>query len=155
VQIRSEKIATDPGEFPSLDQVRAQLRRPLSLSCLGWLVLLVGACAALDLVFHDPARWPIWSAIDAPGWFPYAIYGTAPVFVACGVGFLNGWEWARILWLSFSVAMATLIGFVVPVQLPLFASGIAAIGLFSFLLFRPAANDYFVAVSSQNDPLLR
>jgi hypothetical protein len=107
--------------------------RPLAVTILGWLYLVVGTCG---FVFHL-------TELDARSLFRYDgvwVELVEVLAIACGIFLLRGRNWARwlaIAWMAFHVGLSALEAFRGFALHCLFGAVIA------WLLFRPDATRYF------------
>ncbi len=137
----------------TLAELRFGLRRPRILIAFGWLLILTGGLTPFVLMHIDElaALYPL-----RPSRFPENLHylvmaASGSLRVVCGMGLLSGFEWARFLWVFVSFALLGFDFFAFPPSARLVPSLLVP-SLSVFVLFRPAINDYFVAVSSQNYP---
>jgi hypothetical protein len=121
------------------------MKRPVSLSILGWIIIVTNAIALVvwPWTLHNPTTQAVLarSLLPVPLALALAIASEALSLVA-GIGILKGRAWARTLY-----TVVTLAGFAIslatsPFKL-LLLPGAALTALFLYLLYRPAASAYF------------
>lgn len=127
--------------------------RPLSLSIIGWFLVVTGALGVVGtlMVTRNPMAMRIYEQSPLPlsVHIGIGLAGTV-ITVLSGYGILKGLGWSRFLYVGWS-----LIGFVISfLTIPvtsLLVLGIAFFAVIVFLLFRPAANAWFAAAARGSD----
>ena len=123
-------------------------QRPLSLTIIGWLVV-VGSIFIL-LTGGSPTRnSPTIDAMIASGglpiWTHAAVGGVGGLLgLACGCGILKGWKWARYTYVGMLIAgvafrVATGAGYA------MLLIGIVYLIVIAMFLFRNAADNWFAS----------
>jgi len=113
--------------------LRFMRSRPITVTCLAWLYIAVGAVSTAFHVAQFQAHTPTPSELF---WIPFL----GLLAVVAGVFLLRGSNWARWLalaWMAFHVALSIFH----PLQELVIHSLFLA--LFAYLLFRPAVRAYF------------
>lgn len=125
-------------------------QRPTSLTVIGWIFIVLGGLSAVATIFtyNSPEVQAIMeeSPLSVPTQYAMMIAGLV-VSIAAGIGILKGQNWARYLYVGWS-----LIGFAVTIATsPLTVSmipGLILFLIFVIFLFRPKANEYFTQRSA-------
>jgi hypothetical protein len=125
-------------------------QRPTSLTVIGWIFIVLGGLSAVATLFtyNSPEVQAIMeeSPLSVATQYTMMIAGLA-ASIAAGIGILKGQNWARYLYVGWS-----LIGFAVTIATsPLTASmipGLVLFLVFAIFLFRPQANEYFTQRSA-------
>ena len=120
-------------------------QRPISLSIIGWFLIVTSALSLLYMPFmlNNPiaTRMYAQSPLPASAHLALGVIGGL-ITVACGYGILKGFNWSRFLYVGWS-----LIGFAISLAtLPatsFILLGLAFFAVVVFFLFRPAANAWF------------
>lgn len=115
--------------------LRFMRSRPITVTCLAWLYMVVGVSSTAFHIAQFKAHTPTASELF---WIP--LLGLLAVLA--GVFLLRGSNWARWLalaWMAFHVALSVFH----PLH-ELLVHGLF-LALFAYLLFRPAARAYFHA----------
>lgn len=120
-------------------------KRPLSLSIIGWFLVVSGVLGVLGLLTmtRNPAVQHIYEQSPLPIWahIAFSLVGII-VVTACGYGVLKGLNWSRLLYVGWS-----LIGFAMSFATIRVTSilllGMVLFAVIVFFLFRPSANVWF------------
>jgi len=128
--------------------------RPLSVTIVSGVLIaqamlgFVGTLLALNLpeVREAMEEGPI--SVEAQLVWSFVGFG---ILVICAVGMLMRGNWARILYIVWSVCSLAL-GFYVTTAPAMMIPSLVIFLLFAFLLFRPAANVYFQGRSGFTEP---
>jgi uncharacterized integral membrane protein len=112
------------------------VRRPTSVTVVAWLVIAFALMTAVGLFFasaltfrtHFPRQWPI------------ALLGLLVTFL-CGIFMLKGKNWARWVYVSWSILILAYA--LTEVRIIVLAPNAIKIAVFTFILFRGPANRYF------------
>jgi hypothetical protein len=142
------------SDHPPFSELRFQLRRPRILIVFCWLLILSGTLTPLSLAHIDefPSLFPLDQSRFPRDVHYLVIAASGALRVACGAGLLSGYEWSRFVWVFVSFALAGFDVFAFPPTARILVPSFLVPVLSLYFLFRPAINDYFVAVSSQNYP---
>ena len=145
---------SDPSEDPSLAEFRLQLKRPPILMLFAWFLIATGALTPYALIhIEDLSRlFPLGQSRFPAVVHHLVIAASGALRVACGVGLLNGFEWARLGWLLVSFALVGFDLFAFPPSARILIPSALLPALSLYVLFRRSVNDYFVALSRQNFP---
>ncbi|MFL9887750.1 hypothetical protein PQR66_32330 [Paraburkholderia agricolaris] len=123
------------------------MKRPTSLTVLGWLLIILdaGNFIYLPLSLRNPASIALLSQYRVPIGVTILVgLLVSALCFAAGIAILKGREWGRTLYLGASVA-----GFVISIATMPMDSGIALVPgilifvVFCYLLYRRPANAYF------------
>jgi hypothetical protein len=141
-------------EDSSFSEFRLHLRRPRLLILFAWFLIVTGAVTPFALIHIDefPALFPLGQSRFPDEVHHLVMAAGGALRVACGIGLLSGFEWARFLWLLVSFASAGFAFFAFPPSARILIPSLLLPALSLFVLFRPAVNDYFIAISSGNFP---
>ena len=120
-------------------------QRPLSLSIIGWFLVVTGALGSIGVLTmsSNPAVQQLYRHSPLPMWahVAFGAIGTV-VTVASGYGVLKGLNWSRFLYVGWS-----LIGFAMSLATIAITSilllGLVFFAVIVFFLFRPDANAWF------------
>ena len=126
-------------------------KRPTSITVISWIFIVVGAmnvvtCAiTFAAMGDDPMVKDLMAKnlLPVPVQYALMVLGLA-VMLACGVGMLNGGNWARWLYTIWSAVGLVIALATSPLPLMLIPGAIFY-GLIVFFLFRPVAAQYFLA----------
>ena len=129
--------------------------RPLSVTLIGWILIILGFIRLWGLVFilesvlaNDPQNAQRFSIMPLP--IPTQLFilllGTGITLLA-GIYVLGGAHWARMLWSIWCVLLFMLNLIIVPNR-GLFTLGLLFEMLILFLLFMPKANAFFLQTSN-------
>jgi hypothetical protein len=135
--------------IPHCDKVTCVHRRPLSVTIIGWLLLIFGVMrslrtlSALLVLSNDSSNEELFSVRPLPIPTQLVIYalGTG-ISLLAGAYILRGANWARMLWTIWCIFLVILSLFISPDK-NLFLPGLIFQFLIIFFLFLPGANDYF------------
>jgi hypothetical protein len=126
-------------------------KRPLSLTIIGWGLLISSAFSAFASLrmASNPVAMKMIAKTGVPlifeqGW---GIIG-AVVIAACGYGILKGLPWSRVLYVAWSLLALVVTIFILPLISMLVLSVLFIIGI-TYFLYRPIANDWFAASGLQ------
>ena len=131
--------------------------RPLSVTVIAWILIVMGVIALVsstvmlsmlsnpqvkDLMAQNPVPIPVQFAVT---------YAGLLVMIVSGIAMLKGQNWGRLLYVIWS-----LIGFLIgvatsPMKLMMIPGGLF-FAVVVFFLFRPKANQYFLATEATHDP---
>lgn len=127
--------------------------RPTSITVIGWLLIIISILSALGylsiaLQQNDPQVQEALktSPLPAPVQFGIMVAGIAIQF-ACGYAMLGGKNWARVLYIAWTLLGMCVALFTAPEKL-LLLPGVAIFSVIIFFLYRPTANAFFAADGS-------
>jgi hypothetical protein len=122
-------------------------KRPLSLSIIGWFLIVTGVLGLFGMLFtmNNPMTLRIYaqSPLPLPVHLAIGAVGTT-ISAISGYGILKGFNWSRFLYvgwslIGFAISIATIpVTTIIGLSLIFFA-------VIVFFLFRPAANAWFSA----------
>jgi len=122
-------------------------QRPKSITVVCWILIIMGAISLVTSIvsFNNPIVKEIMSKNRIPINIQYVMmYAGLLVMLVSGVAMLKGQNWARLLYICWSI-----IGFIIGIATsPMKAAMIPGIIVFLvivFFLFRPKANEFFKA----------
>lgn len=126
------------------------MKRPTSLSILAWFFIIAGAISVVDIPME--LRNPVALEMMRHSLLPPSVslsigVISAVINIIVGIGVLKRRPWARTVYVAISLLglVVTLISS--PFKMMLIPS-IVLIGLFLYILYRPAANAYFQRVDA-------
>ena len=126
--------------------------RPTSLTVVCWILIVSGPLAMLPLfmgTMHNPHVVELMNKSPFPVSVQYALMWLgALVTSGSGVMMLYRQNWARLFYVGWCI-LGIMIGLTTsPIKIMLLP-GIVVFAIIAFLLFRPAANAYFAAMSGE------
>jgi hypothetical protein len=129
------------------------MNRPVSVAIIAWILVALGGISIVttSLMLNNPTVTDIMSKSPIPIPIQYVIaYFGMLVMIVSGIGMLKGFNWARFLYVIWSI-----IGLAISIATsPMKAGMIPGVVFFVvvvFFLFRPAANRYFTKSESSHD----
>lgn len=125
-------------------------KRPTSVTIIAWILIVLGALSVVTttVMTNNPTAVALMSKSPLPVSVQYGIsYFGSLVMVVSGIAMLKGQNWARWLYIGWSV-----IGFIIgvatsPAKIAMIP-GFVVFLIIAFFLFRPRANDYFAKVEA-------
>ncbi len=130
----------------SLLLLRSNMKRPTSLTVVGWLLIILNAIALISMLStlnnaqvmeaYDHLALPAWATI---GWSVFANLVT----IAAAIGILKGQRWGRNCYLGISVLGLLAGGFNVP-SVTMLIPGVVVFLIVAFFLLRAPATAYFI-----------
>lgn len=119
--------------------------RPKSITIVCWLLIVMGVISliSIPLSLNNPTAQRLMAKSAIPISIQYTIMCSGLLIqLACGIAMLKRQNWARILYVAWSI-----IGFFIAIATSpmkaLMIPGIIIFLIFAFFLFRPKANEYF------------
>jgi hypothetical protein len=123
--------------------------RPDSITVIGWLLIVFGAFGVLGILlmaalWDNPLMHQIVAWIHAPVPVQLAV-GVSGMIIrpACGIGLLLRQNWARFLYLGWSVLAFAYVIITSPYTPLLLIPPVLATLVIVYFLFRPVATQYF------------
>lgn len=128
-------------------------KRPTSISVISWILIVIGAVSLITTtaMINNPTVRDLMAKSSMPISVQYAMsYLGLLVTIVSGAGMLKGRNWARYLYVIWS-----LVGFVIGIATsPMKAAMIPGFLVFlvvAFFLFRPKATAFFVPHEERED----
>ena len=128
-------------------------KRPTSITVIAWILIVMAGISLITSAFYlnNPTARELMSRNPIPIPVQYLMtYVGLLVTLICGIAMLKGRNWARLLYVIWSI-----IGFVIGIATsPMKAAMIPGFVVFliiAFFLFRPKANEYFAGTGVQSD----
>ena len=129
-------------------------QRPTSVTVIAWILIALGGISLISsiLAINDPKAKELMGHSPIPIWAQFIhLYLGILIGLISGMALLKGLNWARFLYLIF-----TIIGFVIgfafsTVKLAMIPGAILS-AVIIFFLFRPRVNDYFAGREAQPVP---
>jgi hypothetical protein len=124
--------------------------RPTSVTVIAWILIVLGGLSIVTttVMTNNPTAVALMSKSPLPVSVQYAIsYLGSLVMVVSGVAMLKGQNWARWLYVGWSI-----IGFIIgiatsPAKMAMIP-GFVVFLVIAFFLFRPRANEYFARLEA-------
>lgn len=120
-------------------------KRPTSVSVIAWILIIKSGMSLImgTVILNNPKGKEIIakSLLSVPLLYTILYVGIL-ITIVSGIGMLKGKNWARILYVVWSVINFS-ISFATSPMKPIFIPGVVLFGVITFFLFRPKANDYF------------
>ena len=120
-------------------------KRPLSLSIIGWFLVVSGLLGVLGLLTmtKNPAAQVIYAHSPLPMWAHIA-FGIVGIIVTAGSGYgvLKGLNWSRFLYVGWSLVGFAMSLLTIPIT-SILLLGFVLFAVIVFFLFRPDANAWF------------
>ncbi len=121
------------------------IKRPVSVTVISWILIVLGALGVVGMLFSlsNPAARQAMALnpLPIPVQLAMAFFGLA-VSVVAGACMLKGANWARFLYIGWSVCGFAISFFTTPAKLMLVPGIVIFVVLAAFLL-TPKANAYF------------
>ena len=123
--------------------------RPLSVSIIGWILCVLGACSVLGtlqalFLSDDPRMQKAIASSPVPFSVQVGFMAViAVVTLVVGISFLRGANWARWLYIGFCV-VCLVFGLICNPNKIMIIPPVMLQGVIIFFLFRPKASDYFL-----------
>ncbi|MHB1948469.1 MAG: DUF7144 family membrane protein [Gammaproteobacteria bacterium] len=119
--------------------------RPLSISIIAWLFIIASVISLIGnlVTINNPAVKNMMEQSPIPMNVQYVMmYLGVVILFICGLGFLKGKNWARILYVIWGI-LGIIMNFVILKLSPILIPGIVFFVIIIFFLYRPKANLYF------------
>lgn len=119
--------------------------RPTSITVICWILIVMGGISLTSsiLSFHNPMAKQIMSQNPISITIQYIMmYLGTLIMIGCGIAMLKGQNWARFLYIIWSV-IGLGIGIVTSPMKAALIPGIIIFLIVAFLLFRPKAKAFF------------
>ncbi len=128
--------------------------RPTSITVISWILIVSGGLALIMNIvnLYNPMAQEMAQKLMAKSLIPVNIqyiitYAGLLITLVCGIAMLKGKNWARLLYVGWSVA-GFLIAMVASPLKAFLIPGIIFFSIIAFFLFRPKANEYFKATEA-------
>jgi hypothetical protein len=119
--------------------------RPTSVTVIAWVLMIAGGISLLTSMrtMNNPLVREIMSRSLLPVSVQLSqMYAGLLISIVCGIGMLNGKNWARFLYVGWSV-LGFLVGITTSPMKGAMLPGLVLFVIIAIFLFRPAANEYF------------
>ena len=126
--------------------------RPVSVTVIAWIIIVSSAISLVSTLFliNNPTAHELMAKSPLPVPMQYAmIFVGAVVGGVCGVFMLQGANWARLLYVGWSVLGFVISFITTPAKLMLLPATVF-LGVVVFFLFRPKANAFFSGQASSD-----
>jgi hypothetical protein len=121
--------------------------RPISITIISWILIVLASISIIStsLMINHPVTRDLMakSPIPLPAQFALMYVGLL-ISIVCGIGMLKGGNWARLLYVIWSV-VSFAIGFTTSPMKAAIIPGAVVFLIIAFFLFRPKANEFFSA----------
>lgn len=128
-------------------------KRPTSVTVIAWILIVTGGIGLVmnTLTMGNPMIQEMMSRTSLPIPTQYVMaYAGLLVTVVSGIALLKGINWARFLYVGWSV-IALVVGIATtPIKAGLIPGAVVLI-VIAFFLFRPKVNEYFAVAEVQSD----
>ena len=128
--------------------------RPTSITVVSWILIISGVLALIMNIvnIYNPMAQEMAQKLMSKSPIPANIqyimtYAGLLITLVCGIAMLKGKNWARLLYVGWSVA-GFLIAMVTSPLKTILIPGIIFFLIIAFFLFRPKANEYFKAAEA-------
>lgn len=129
-------------------------KRPTSVTVIAWILIVIAPLSALTITFslQNPTARELMarSPIPMPIQIAMSYAGLLVTFV-CGIAFLKGQNWARYLYVGWSV-VGFIVGFATSPMKFSMIPGFVFVLVIAFFLFRPKATRFFTAIKADHEP---
>lgn len=125
-------------------------KRPTSITVVCWILIALGGISIISSAFsfNNPVTRELMSKSPIPVNIQYfMMFAGLVITLVCGIAMLKGRNWARLLYVGWSV-VAFIIGLATSPVKAMLIPGLIIFIIFAFLLFRPKANAYFKATEA-------
>lgn len=125
-------------------------KRPTSITVVCWVLIALAGVSIISSVFsfNNPVTRELMSKSPIPVNIQYLImFAGLVITLVCGIAMLKGRNWARLLYVGWSVT-AFIIGLATSPMKAMLIPGLIIFIIFAFFLFRPKANAYFKATGA-------
>ncbi|MFC1825616.1 hypothetical protein ACFL9T_23130 [Thermodesulfobacteriota bacterium] len=120
-------------------------KRPTSVTVVGWILIIMSGISLITstLTLNSPATDELMSQSPMPIFLQYAImYLGLLITLVSGIAMLKGGNWARFLYVIWSV-VGFMIGLATSPVIVMMIPGFVIFVIVTVFLFRPKANQYF------------
>ncbi len=119
--------------------------RPKSITVVCWILIATGVISLVTgfFSFNNPVTQELMSKSPIPIGMQYVMmFVGLLISIVCGISMLKGMNWARSLYIGWSIIGIT-IGMATSPMKAMMIPGIVIFFILAFFLFRPKANEYF------------
>ncbi|PJZ50723.1 hypothetical protein [Leptospira saintgironsiae] len=121
--------------------------KPVSITIISWILIVLSGVGMVSSIVtysvNEQAIEILKQTSHIPLQIQFLIAGTALIVQAiCGIGFLQGLNWSRILFVVSSIAGILYSYLTSPIKVTLIFS-VVFFGVVCFFLFRPISNKFF------------
>ena len=124
------------------------IERPKSVTVVCWILIAMGGISLVTSTFsfNNPVAQELMSKSLIPISIQYIMmFVGLLITLVCGIAMLKGQNWARLLYIGWSIIGFT-IGIATSPMKAMMIPGIFIFIILAFFLFRPKANEYFKAI---------
>lgn len=128
-------------------------KRPTSISVIAWILIVMGGISLITttVMINNPMARELMGKSPIPISLQYAMsYLGLLIMIVSGIGMLKGRNWARFLYVIWSIA-AFLIGITTSPMKAAMIPGLVVFLVVVFFIFRPKANAFFSPVGEPRD----
>ena len=126
--------------------------RPVSITVISWIIIVTSALSLASTLFlsTNPTAQELMAKSAIPVAVQYAMMFVGLVVgIVCGAFMLKGANWARLLYVGWSVVGFTITFITTPGRL-MMLPGMIFFAVVVFFLFRPKANAFFSGQRTSN-----
>ena len=126
--------------------------RPVSITVISWIIIVTSALSLASTLFliNNPTAQELMAKSAIPVAVQYAMMFVGLVVgIVCGAFMLKGANWARLLYVGWSVVGFTITFITTPGRL-MMLPGMIFFAVVVFFLFRPKANAFFSGQRTSN-----
>ena len=123
------------------------IERPKSITVVGWIIIVMGGLNIISsiLSFNSQITQELMAKSPIPISMQYImLYAGLLISVGCGIAILKRQNWARLLYVGWSL-VGVIVGLATSPMKMMLIPGVIIFLIFTFFLFRPNANEYFRA----------
>lgn len=127
--------------------------RPTSVTVIAWILIVLGSISLITttVMIGNPTALALMKKSPLPIPLQYAInYIGICVMIVSGVAMLKGCNWARYLYVIWSI-IGLVIGFATSPMKAMLLPGLVVVAVVVFFLFRPKASAYFLPDKTADD----
>ncbi len=127
--------------------------RPTSITVIAWILIVMGVIAliASSISLNNPMTKDIMGRSPIPIPVQYVMmYAGLLVQLVSGIAMLKGQNWARFLYVIWSI-IGLVVGFATSPMKTAIIPSVVIFLIIAFFLFRPAANEYFSGAEVKSD----
>ena len=128
------------------------MKRPTSVSVIAWILIVMAGISLISstISLNNPTVKELMAKSPLPIPLQYVMfYLGLLISIVAGIAMLKGRNWARFLYVIWSIIGFT-IGLVTSPMKAALIPGIVVFAVITFFLFRPKANEYFSPKEAAN-----
>ena len=121
------------------------IKRPTSITVIAWILIAIGCLSTITtmLTINNPEVINMMKKSPMPIPLQYTInFIGLSIMIISGIAMLKGFNWARLLYVTWSI-LGIIIAFFTSPMKAILLPGLVFLAIVIFFLFRPIANEYF------------